>query len=180
MHARLMTVPAVVWVCALALSGCASEHRRQVARDQDNPRFGREVPPVEWTLKLKGSGLGKPAVFSFEKLAGMEMTRLDKVLMRKTHGPDLLTSWRGPSLEGLLSAAKIKPGPMKVILEAEGGYGVRCTVDDLKSAVVALQDGEGRWLAEVGERASPIRLVVPERPGNYWVRDLVLIIVEPA
>ncbi len=133
---------------------------------------------MEWTIELTGSGLEKPTVFAYEQLARMEMRRLDNVLLQMTHYPDRMTCWRGPGLDGLLETARIKAGPMIVTLEASDGYRVCCPLGDLKSAVVALQDGEGRWLAEVGGE-SPVRLVPPHKTGDYWVSSLRRIMVEP-
>jgi DMSO/TMAO reductase YedYZ molybdopterin-dependent catalytic subunit len=134
---------------------------------------------VESTIELTGAGLGKPMVLTFEQLAGMEMTRLDNVLMQKSHEADEITSWRGPSLDALLTAAQIKPGSMTLTLEAADGYAIECSPEEMESAIVALQDGEGRWLAETDETC-PIRLVPPKKPGNYWIMNLRRITVEPA
>ena len=68
---------------------------------------------------------------------------------------------------------------MTLSFEAADGYRIDCTQDDLKSAILALQDGEGCWLTEVGKRF-PLVLVPPEVPGNYWVRNVRRITVEPA
>ena len=117
-------------------------------------------------------------VFTFEQLRQMEMTRLDDVLMQRSHAPDETTSWRGPSLELLLRAAQIKPGPAALTLEATDGYHLRCTREDVAKAIVALQDGSGRWLADLDETC-PLRLVPPNKTGNYWVMNPARITVEP-
>jgi DMSO/TMAO reductase YedYZ molybdopterin-dependent catalytic subunit len=137
------------------------------------------VPDVEWTIELTGSGLEKPTVFSYRQLAEMEMVLLENVLRQMSHFPDERGSWRGPSLDALLSMSKIKPGAMRFVFEAVDGYRIEAAREDLTSAIVALQDGEGRWLTEVGKRR-PVVLVVPERPGNYWVWNLRRITVEPS
>ena len=138
----------------------------------------QEVPRVEWTIELTGSGLGKPIAFTFEQLARMEMTRLDNVLMQKTHGPDEMTSWRGVPLDALLAAAQIKPGPMTVLFEAPDGYKIRCSREELRSAILALMDGSGQWLSEL-DAAHPIRLVPPDKTGDYWMANPGRITVEP-
>jgi DMSO/TMAO reductase YedYZ molybdopterin-dependent catalytic subunit len=137
------------------------------------------VPDVEWTIELTGSGLEQPTVFSYRQLAEMEMVLLENVLRQMTHFPDDRSSWRGPSLDALLSQGKIKPGAMKFLLEGADGYRIEAAREDLTSAIVALQNGEGQWLTEVGKRR-PVLLVVPERPGNYWVWNLRRITVEPS
>ena len=134
---------------------------------------------MECTIELTGPGTGKPTSFTYAQLKQMPMVRLDDVLQRMSHYPDQLTSWRGPSLEALLEAAEVKAGPLDITLEATDGYRIDCTRDDLRSAVVALQDGNGRWLTEVGNRC-PLRLVPPHMPGNYWVANLRRIVAQPA
>ncbi len=139
----------------------------------------REVPCVDWVVELTGSGLGKPISFPYEQLAQMDAVRLDDVLMLQTHGPDKMTSWRGPSLDGLLRAAELRPGPMKVSIQAADGYTMTCPLEDLESAILGLQDGEGRWLAD-SDNTRPIRLVPPKKPGDYWIVNPARIIVTPA
>ena len=133
---------------------------------------------MDWTIELTGSGLGKPTAFTFERLSRMEMIRLDNVLMQKTHEPDEVTSWRGVPLDALLAEAKIKPGPMVILFEAPDGYKMRCSREELRSAILALKDGTGQWLSEL-DAARPIRLVPPDKTGDYWMANPGRITVEP-
>ncbi|MBN2562875.1 MAG: molybdopterin-dependent oxidoreductase [Phycisphaerae bacterium] len=170
----------IAWACTLIVAyGCADKVQEQPARTQTRAASVGEVPDVGLTIELTGSGVDHPTVFTFEQLARMEMVQLDGVLMQKSHEPDEKTSWRGPPLDALLSAARIKPGPMDLTLEAADGYAIDCTLQEMKSAIVALQDGDGRWLAERDKRR-PLRLVAPHETGNYWVSNLTRVIVEPA
>ena len=133
---------------------------------------------MEVKLELTGAGLAKAMTFTFEQLASMKMTELDDVLMRKTYADDETTSWRGPSLESLLGEAGLKPSPMNVTLTAEDGYEVDTALDELADAVVALKDGQGRWLTEV-EEGCQLKLVPPHMPGNFWIMNVCRIKVEP-
>ena len=134
---------------------------------------------MEALLELTGSGLGKPTVFTFDQVAAMKMTTLDKVDMLKSHEPDEVTSWRGPTLESLLAAAQIKPGRMVLAFDAADGYGFDCSLEDMESAIVAVQNGEGRWMSE-SDANCPWRIVAPKKPGNYWMMNPRRITVEPA
>jgi hypothetical protein len=82
-------------------------------------------------------------------------------------------------LEPLLAAAEIKPGPMKVTLVAEDGYEIEATLDDMKDAILAMKDGEGRWLLRADEDCE-WKLVPPHKPGNFWIMNLAKIMIEPA
>ena len=138
-----------------------------------------EVPKVKMTLELTGTGLGKPTTFTYEQLGKMPMKRLDDVLMRKTHSDDTAMSWEGPALEPLFADAEIKPGPMKVTLVAEDGYEIEATLDDMKDAILAMKDDQGRWLLRADEDCE-WKLVPPHKPGNFWIMNLAKIKVEPA
>ena len=133
---------------------------------------------METKLELTGAGLAKPMTFTFEELASKKMAELDDVLMRKTHSDDEMTSWRGASLESLLAEAGLKPGPMHATLTAKDGYEVDTALDELADALVAVKDGQGRWLAEV-EEGCQLKLVPPHMPGNFWIMNICRIKIEP-
>ncbi len=158
----------------LALVGACQKSSELAAVTGPTPR----LPYENWSLELAGSGLGRPTVFTSEQLGRMEMTRLDNVLMQRSYAPDKLTSWRGPSLESLLAAAEVKPGPLILTLTAADGWEIKFTRQELKSAIIALQDGQGRWLAEL-DNTCPLRLVPPNMTANYWLRNVCRITVEP-
>jgi len=161
----------------LAICGCQKDTGGRVASGGPQARSGQEAPAVKWNLELTGSGLGRPVTFTYEQLAAMEITRLENVRQQMSHFPDKVESWQGVALDSLLAEAQIKPGPMRFTLVAADGYKMECTRAHLRSAIIALQDGSGRWLAEIGRRR-PIKLVPPHATGDYWVRNLVQIIVE--
>ena len=133
---------------------------------------------MEWTIEVTGTGVEKPTAFTFEQLARMETTRLENVLLQMTHSPDAMTSWEGPTLDSLLEVARVKSGPMTFTLEAIDGYTMECQRGDMDSAVIARKDGQGRWLVEL-DAAAPVRLVPPHKTGDYWIRNLHRIAVEP-
>ncbi|UCE59822.1 MAG: molybdopterin-dependent oxidoreductase [Phycisphaerales bacterium] len=134
---------------------------------------------MNWAIELTGSGLNRPSTFTYEQLVQMDMTRLDDVTMLQTHGPDKKVTCAGPPLGDLLAAAEIKPGEMTVALEAADGYKKHCPLEDLRAAIIALQDEKGRWLAEV-DRDCPLQLTPPHMPGDFWIKNLQRITVEPA
>ena len=163
--ARATGICLAMLMCMPAPFGC---------KDEVNGRTS-EVPKVKATLELTGSGLGNPTTLTFEQLGNMPMVRVDNVLMRKSHYEDTKTSWEGPAL----AAAQMKSGPMKLTLEAEDGYKIEATLEDMKDAIVAMKDGEGRWLLRVDEDCE-LKLVPPHKPGNFWIMNLTRITVVPA
>jgi len=163
-----------VW--ATVTGGCA-QHRYSVGEILP-ANTHREIPRVTWTLELTGSGLGRPTVLTFEQLGRKELIQLDNVFFDRTNKPDIITSWRGVSLNALLQEAQIKPGPMHISMEGSDGYRIRNTRRNLKDSLVALQDAEDRWLAQV-DSENPLRLIVPGQEGKYWVANVCRIKVEP-
>jgi DMSO/TMAO reductase YedYZ molybdopterin-dependent catalytic subunit len=179
MNGQSRALGAVLCAGAVVCCGCPGELAKPPGAGLSSGESSRKVPPVNTTLELTGSGLGKPTVFTYEQLAAMETTRLDDVTMLKTHGDDETASWQGVALAALLEAAEIKPGDMDVTLYAVDRYSMKTTLADLKDAIIALQDGQGRWLAEL-DNPVPLRLIPPHKPGDYWIMNLALIEVEPA
>jgi DMSO/TMAO reductase YedYZ molybdopterin-dependent catalytic subunit len=179
MSTRLPKVHGIASTGLLILCACA-----QTGRDADPASRERrsdlppEVRPKGLTIELTGSGLERPTAFTLEQLRAMPFTRFDNVVMRRRTAASQVTSWRGPALELLLVEARIKPGPMTVMLEATDGYQMTCTREDLETAILALQDGEGRWLTDL-DAAGTLRLVPPKLTANYWVQDVCRITVEP-
>lgn len=178
MDGWLRTVRAGCCAGLLVCGGCGRELAKSPAAEPFSPPPMTKVPQVNATLELSGSGLSKPTVFAFERLASMEMTKLDDVVMLKTHADNETASWEGVPLDALLAAAQIKPGDMALKLYAADRYSIRATLADLKDAIIALRDGQGRWLADLDPKC-PLRLVPPHQPGNYWIMNLALIEVEP-
>ena len=164
--------------CLMVVCGCKPELQRDAPTTPPRAAVAAPAPQVDWTIELAGLGLEQPTTFTFEQLAAMPMTKLDDLLMLKTHEGDELTGWEGPPLDALLAAARIKPGPMTLRLEAADGYEKTATLADLEGAIVALKDGKGRWLAESKKR-SIVRLVPPKKPGDYWISRLSRVTVEP-
>lgn len=130
-------------------------------------------------LEFAGSALGKPTVFSFAQLAQMELSPMYDVLMQKSHSPDEMTSWQGVRLAALLQATEAKEGALRLEFKAKDGFEMRSTSEIMASALLALRNGKGQWLADLDEEC-PLRLVVPDKPGNYWIMNPIRISVEPA
>ena len=175
----LVRVSALAFAGWSVVGGCVSDARRQPAPSQMQSQATRKETGVQAVLELTGSGLDKPTVFTFDQVAAMPMAQLDKVEMLKSHEPDEITSWRGPTVGSLLAAARIKPGRMVLLFEAADGYTFDCSPADMEAAIVAVQDGQGRWLYEIDANC-PWRVVAPKKPGNYWLMNPRRITVEPA
>ncbi len=168
----------VLIMCAFAHYSCRRDARTDTAADQVRPP-SQETPQVTTLIELSGAGIREPQTFTYRQLAGMPMTRLDNVLMRKSREDDELTSWEGPTIAILLERAGLQAGPMDVSIEAEDGYVMELDLSDLNDAIVAMKSGDGRWLADLDEDC-PLKLVPPHKPGNFWVMNPSRIVVEPA
>jgi hypothetical protein len=136
------------------------------------------VPTVDASLEIVGEGVANAVRFTFEQLASMPGTRLDNVLMRQSHDEDEPTSWQGVRLVDLVDQARPMAGELAVTLEADDGYQIETTLGEIDDAIVALKDGQGRWLAKSGKRFY-LRVVAPRKTANFWVANVTRIRVEP-
>lgn len=146
---------------------------------------GSDVPDADWTLTVSGSGVENELTLSYQELAEMEQAELNDVLMRKSRGEDQMTSWAGVPVDAILDQAGVKSDASTVTLIAADGYAIEGTLEDLNGAIIALKGehpdtGEMVWLVERPDAADQgaIRLIAPDKPANFWARQLVEIVIE--
>ena len=152
-HGRLLLVVVLLAV----LGGCSS------------------APKVDWTVEINGA-VSSPLKLSYADLARREQVELKDVLMRRSQGEDTLNAWAGPALAPILEQAGVSANARGITALAADGYAMQMTMDDLKGAIIALQQ-DGEWIAG-DEDHGPIRLVCPEKPANHWLFQLTTITVE--
>jgi DMSO/TMAO reductase YedYZ molybdopterin-dependent catalytic subunit len=131
---------------------------------------------VDWDLTVSGA-VDNPTTFSYKELTQMEQTELSDILMEKSEGEDLTTSWSGVPVDALFAEAGAG-GYSSVTAIAGDGYAIDITSDEMQGAIVALKRG-GEWITEVEPDKGPIRLVCPETPANRWVFQLQELQVNP-
>jgi DMSO/TMAO reductase YedYZ molybdopterin-dependent catalytic subunit len=129
------------------------------------------APKVDWELKITGA-VSTPLTLSYSELVGMEQTDLNDILMEKSLGEDVMTSWSGVPLETILNQAGAGDYSSITALAADG-YAIEISKDEAQGATVALKSN-GEWIVNVAEEEGkgPIRLVCPETPANRWVFQL--------
>jgi DMSO/TMAO reductase YedYZ molybdopterin-dependent catalytic subunit len=127
---------------------------------------GGGAPDVDWDLSISGE-VSRPVTYSFADLAGMEQVDLTDILMEKSTGDDVITSWSGVPLDLLLEEAGAGEFTTLTVLAADG-YAIEVSAGELNDAIIALKDN-GDWIAEVTPDKGPIRLVTPDTPANRWV-----------
>jgi DMSO/TMAO reductase YedYZ molybdopterin-dependent catalytic subunit len=128
------------------------------------------APNVDWELSIAGD-VGNPTTLSYKDLAGMPQVDLNDILMEKSTGEDVVTSWSGVSVADLFKQAGAPDTYVSVTAFAADGYAIEITSDEMSGAIIALKD-QGEWIAEVTPDKGPIRLVCPQTPGNRWVFQL--------
>jgi len=128
---------------------------------------GPKTPDVDWTLKISGE-VTTPLELSFADLAAMDQIELNDILMEKTTGDDVITSWSGVSLDEILTKAGAAADYVSITAIASDGYSIEITKEELTGAIIALKDGDD-WIAEIETDKGPIRLVAPSTPANRWV-----------
>jgi DMSO/TMAO reductase YedYZ molybdopterin-dependent catalytic subunit len=132
---------------------------------------GGGAPKVDWELKITGA-VSTPLTLSYSDLVEMEQIDLNDVLMEKSLGEDVVTSWSGVPLEMILNQAGAGDYGSITALAADG-YAIEISEDEAQGAIVALKSS-GEWIVNVAEEEGkgPIRLVCPETPANRWVFQL--------
>jgi DMSO/TMAO reductase YedYZ molybdopterin-dependent catalytic subunit len=131
---------------------------------------GGGAPDVDWELQVSGD-VTNPITLSYAELVALPQVELDDLLMEKSTGEDVVTSWSGVPVTEIFRQAGAPEAYTSVTAFAADGYAIEITSDEMKEAIVALKDG-GEWIAEVTPDKGPIRLVCPQTPGNRWVFQL--------
>ncbi len=145
---------------------------------------GSDAPDVDWTLIVSGSGVDNELALSYADLARMDRTTLTDIMMRRSRGEDQLTSWEGVPVQALLDQAGVHSDASSITLIAADGYAIEGTLADLDGAIIALKGinpdtDEMTWLVELPDAADQgaIRLVAPDKPANFWLRQLTDIVI---
>ena len=167
---RISVRRSIAAIILAATAGCKDQMDTDPTASSPKRNAVTACPDVDFVLELAGPGLANPRAFTYRELGAMEMVRLDEVLMRKSHEDDETTHWIGPAIGDLLERCGLKEGDMILTLEAADGYEIEASLADMKDAVVALQNGEGRWLVDL-DADLPVKLVPPHLPGNFWVMN---------
>lgn len=135
------------------------------------------APKVDWAFEIEAPGV-QPLQVTYADLASKPQVDLKDILMQKTTGTDVVSSWRGVYLASLLSAAGAPAVYSILSVEASDGYVMEIPFSELENAIIALQE-DGKWIAENDPDHGPIRLVAPAVPANRWVYAITKITVKP-
>jgi len=128
---------------------------------------GSGAPKADWELNI-GGAVSNPLTVSYSDLVKMEQVELSDVLMEKSTGDDVITSWSGVPVASLFAEAGAPAEWSTVTAVAGDGYAIEISRDEMQDAIVALKDG-GEWIATADAEHGPIRLVCPHSPANRWV-----------
>lgn len=131
---------------------------------------GSGAPKADWELNI-GGAVSNPLTVSYNDLVKMDQVDLTDILMEKSTGDDVITSWSGVSIAGLFEEAGAPADWSTVTAVAGDGYAIEISRDEMQDAIVALKDGD-EWIATADPDHGPIRLVCPHSPANRWVFQL--------
>jgi len=131
-------------------------------------------PKVEWDLVIDGA-VDNPKTLSYADLSGMKKNKLENILMAKSLGEDEITSWEGPSLDDVFGTVGVQDSATGVTVVAADGYAIQMTMDDMRGGIIALSR-DGKSIAD--DEKGPIRIVIPGKPSNFWVFQIVQITFE--
>jgi DMSO/TMAO reductase YedYZ molybdopterin-dependent catalytic subunit len=131
---------------------------------------GSGAPKADWELGI-GGAVSNPLTVSYGDLVKMEQVDLTDILMEKSTGDDVITSWSGVPVASLFEEAGAPAEWSTITAVAGDGYAIEISRDEMQDAIVALKDG-GEWIATADPDHGPIRLVCPHSPANRWVFQL--------
>jgi DMSO/TMAO reductase YedYZ molybdopterin-dependent catalytic subunit len=129
---------------------------------------------VDWTVEISGS-VDKPANVTYDEMLAMKQVKLQDVVMRKSRGEDQKNSWEGPLAMDVLAKAGLKSSATGITAMAADGYAIQIPKADLEKAIIAVKMDDKSINAE-GKGA--IRLIVPDKPANFWILGLKKMKVE--
>lgn len=135
---------------------------------------GGAAPKVDWDVTITGA-VSSPMTLSYADLAKRDMVKLENVLMRKSQGEDQTNTWEGPALAAILEEAGMSANATGLVYTAADGYAREMTMEDLKDGIIALKM-DGEWIA-AEDASNPLRIVLPDKPANFWISQLAEISV---
>jgi DMSO/TMAO reductase YedYZ molybdopterin-dependent catalytic subunit len=137
---------------------------------------GEKPPKVEWELTVDGD-VDQTVTYTYQDIVDVRRSKLTDILTQNPDDPEERASWEGAALLRLLK----EPGGIEydinwwALITLADGTSHRMSLADLRGALIALKDGEGKWLADTDE--APIRLIAPNKPSSQWLTGPVRITI---
>lgn len=135
-----------------------------------------ELPPeidiADWRLYIKGA-VGNPLELTYEDLLGRERRELEATL-DCTLGWYTTQYWQGVPLVSLFAESKVYDTAQVVLLRSVTGYTYPYTMAEAHTILLATHVG-GQVLD--GGHGYPLRVVIPNRRGWFWVKWLGEVIL---
>ena len=125
---------------------------------------------TEWPLNVTGL-VENPLNLSWTEIFAMPKTTVDAAIICVDFPKTVVTqgNWTGVKLRTLLEEAKPSPDVIKVAFYANDGYSTDLTL------TIALQDNIIIAYEKDGTQLNDLRLVVPNKWGYKWIRQLSTI-----
>jgi DMSO/TMAO reductase YedYZ molybdopterin-dependent catalytic subunit len=129
-----------------------------------------QTTPSSWGLTVEGD-VGQPMVLSYNELLSLTPSEMDATL-DCTLGWYTTQAWQGVYLRDILEAAGTDERVVRVRLESVTGYAAGLSILEAQDVLLATHVG-GEPLEHM--HGAPLRAVVPNRRGWYWIKWLSLI-----
>ncbi len=146
----------------------------------ESPITSSAVDNVDITsFRVNINGLvNTPAALSFEQIEAYPVVTQNAEIVC----PDVedeWDEWTGVPVSTLLKEAGLEPGASEVVFTGLDGYHIQLPLEAvLQDGVFLAYKVNGETLTR--ERGYPVRLVVKSSLGNYWMRWVTKIEVQPA
>ena len=146
----------------------------------ESPITSSAVDNVDITsFRVNINGLvNNPAALSFDQIeAYPAVTQNAEIVCPDVE--DEWDEWTGVPVSTLLKEAGLEPGASEVVFTGLDGYHIQLPLEAvLQDGVFLAYKVNGETLTK--ERGYPVRLVVKSSLGNYWMRWVTKIEVQPA
>jgi DMSO/TMAO reductase YedYZ molybdopterin-dependent catalytic subunit len=126
-----------------------------------------EIDPAAWRLKISGA-VDKRTTLTYDDILAM-VAHETTAELDCTLGWYTIQNWQGVRLIDVLAAAGMRPDATGVRLTSVSGYGHVYLSGEVKDILLATHVG-GETLTD--QHGYPLRAVVPNRRGWFWVKWL--------
>jgi DMSO/TMAO reductase YedYZ molybdopterin-dependent catalytic subunit len=130
---------------------------------------------ASYRLKVEGK-VAHPLSLSYDDLRRLPKVTATPTLNCPGYFTDVAT-WSGVPLATILALAGPKPEAKQILMGAADGYSHLLSLEDaLQPENFLAYEWEGQPLPVL--HGFPLRAVFPNKPGSYWVKWLMTILVE--
>lgn len=154
---------AMVLIAVTAISGCTS------SGTSDNTGLKSGLPDsIDYKIDITG-GTHSPVTVSYADMKAMEFIEKKGVTMINSVGTEKTSDYAGIPMMSILDKAGIPDGEVSFKVSAPDGYNKVYTKEQMQKSMLGFKEN-GTVLTNNINSKSCIKMVVPEEPGDMWMK----------